>query len=245
MAPPTDVYIAAVERGRALFNELAVVRADQPVDRSIEESYWIEEDQLRRGKPAILGRTLAKFGIAFDAVEYVSAIPKVDGKDDSAIYTNWIDGRNGVAIVNLMDKTRDKNAEEDKFFPSEIFWQSWSRVATRHSSPLSSLRAVAQYFVTNSMSQTVAADVLAHSHVTRDEDEHLEYTELDDGFYAVLGTVNGASTMRTLMDHRQALRFKTVEKVVLVKPEDKTQVLCPTFIMILTSPRDVDQLSLP
>ena len=57
-----------------------------------------------------------------------------------------------MAIVNLMDKTRDSNAEEDKFFPSEIFWQSWSRVATRYSSPLSSLRAVAQYFVTNSIS---------------------------------------------------------------------------------------------
>ena len=50
--------------------------------------------------------------------------------------------------------------------------------------------------------------------------------------------------MRTLMDHRRALRFKTVERFVLVKPEDKTEILCPTFIMILTSPRDVDELSL-
>ena len=152
MAPPTDVYLAAVEKGRALFNELAVIRADRPVHRSIEDSYFIEEDKLTRGKPDILESTLANFGIAFNAVEYVEAVPKVDGKDGYAIYTNWIDGRNGVAIVNMMDKTRDKNAEKDKFFPSEIFWQSWSRVATRHSSPLSSLRAVAQYFVTNSMS---------------------------------------------------------------------------------------------
>ena len=65
----------------------------------------------------------ANFGIAFNAVEYVSAIPKVHDKDDSAIYTNWIDGRNGVAIVNHMDKTRDRNAEEDKIFPSDFFWQ--------------------------------------------------------------------------------------------------------------------------
>ncbi|KAK0507588.1 hypothetical protein JMJ35_010111 [Cladonia borealis] len=175
MAPPTDVYLAAVERGRALFNELAVIRADRPVHRSIEDSYFIEEDKLTRGKPDTFGRTLANSGIAFNAVEYVEAVPKVDGKGGYAIYTNWIDGRNGVAIVDLMDKTRDRNAEEDKLFPSEIFWQSWSRVATRHSSPLSSLRAVAQYFVTNSMSQTVVADILAHSHVTRDEEEHLEY----------------------------------------------------------------------
>ena len=86
-------------------------RADRPVHRSIEDSYWIEEDQLSRGKPDILWRTLANFGIAFDAVQYVSAIPKVDDKGDSAIYTNWIDGRNGVAIVNLMDKIR--HDEED------------------------------------------------------------------------------------------------------------------------------------
>ena len=48
-------------------------------------------------------------------------IPKVDKKGESAIYTNWIDGRKGVVIVNLMDKKRDRNTEEDKFFPLEIF----------------------------------------------------------------------------------------------------------------------------
>ena len=85
---------------------------------------------------------------------------------------------------------------------------------------VSRLQAVAQYFVTNSMSQMVVADVLVDSHVTRDEDEYLEYTKLDDGFYAVLRNVKGAGTMKTLMDHQQALRFKTVEKVVLMKPED-------------------------
>lgn len=87
MAPPTDVYLAAVERGRALFDELAVIRADQPAHRSIEDSYWIEEDELRRGKPEIFGRVLANFGIAFDSVEYVDAVPKVDGKGESPIYT--------------------------------------------------------------------------------------------------------------------------------------------------------------
>ena len=45
------------------------------------------------------------------------------------------------------------------------------------------------------------------------------------------------------MDHQQALRFKTVEKVVLIKPKDTTWTLCPSFIMILTSPRDIDELS--
>ncbi len=38
----------------SLFDELAVIRADRPVHRSIEDSYWIEEDQLSRGKPDTL-----------------------------------------------------------------------------------------------------------------------------------------------------------------------------------------------
>ena len=60
------------------------------------------------------------------------------------------------------------------------------------------------------MSQTVVADKIVHSHVTRDEEEGLEYNKLDDGFYAILGSVHGASTIRMFMDHRQVSCFKTV-----------------------------------
>ena len=37
------------------------------------------------------------------------------------------------------------------------------------------------------MFQMVVADKVVHSHVTRDEEEGLEYSKLDDGFYAILG----------------------------------------------------------
>ena len=54
------VYIGAVERGGTVFNELAVMGADRPVHPSIEDSYWIEEDQLSRSKPDILGRSKSR-----------------------------------------------------------------------------------------------------------------------------------------------------------------------------------------
>ena len=94
------------------------------------------------------------------------------------------------------------------------------------------------------MSQTVVADVLVYLHVIRDEDEDLKYTKLDDGFHALLGSVDGVSTIRTLVENRQVFCLRTVKNVVLVKPEDTAQTLCQTFIMIITSPRHIDELSL-
>ena len=41
------------------------------------------------------------------------------------------------------------------------------------------------------------------------------YTELDDRYYAILGSQNGASTMRILLDHKAQIGFRTVEKIIL------------------------------
>ena len=42
---------------------------------------------------------------------------------------------------------------------------------------------------------------------TREGPHHYrEYTELDQGYHAILGSVNGASTMRMLLDHKAQLR---------------------------------------
>ena len=43
--------------------------------------------------------------------------------------------------------------------------------------------------------------------------------------------------MRMLLDHRQALSFRTVERVVLLKQKQGTN---PTFMILLSSPRDVE-----
>ena len=168
----------------------------------LEHTYRLEEDELRRNTPTEVKDALARFGIGFGYVEFVSAVPKVLEKEEP-IYTNWFDPNNGVVIANLNDKSNDVNAEEDKMSPSEILWQSWCRVANRNSVPVSNLRAIVRYFIANEASQRVIKDVLNHSFSSRDVEDHLGYTELDDGFFAILGSVNGASSMRMLLDHRE------------------------------------------
>lgn len=42
------------------------------------------------------------------------------------------------------------------------------------------------------------------------------YTKEDDGFYTILGSTNGASSMRLLIDHKAALGNRTVEKIIVV-----------------------------
>jgi hypothetical protein len=42
------------------------------------------------------------------------------------------------------------------------------------------------------------------------------YTKEDDGFYAILGSTNGASSMRLLIDHKAELGNRTVERIVVV-----------------------------
>jgi len=43
------------------------------------------------------------------------------------------------------------------------------------------------------------------------------YTKEDDGFYAILGSTNGASSMRLLIDYKAELGNRTVERIVVVR----------------------------
>lgn len=197
---PSAEYLAAVDNGKALIERLNFVRADKPAARSLEHTYKLEEDKLSRNTPKEVKDALAKFGIGFGYVEFVSAMPWAL-EEEEPIYTNWFDPNNGVVVANLNDKSKDMSAEEDKIFPSEILWQSWCRVANRNSVPVSNLRAIVRYFIINDASKRVIKDVMDHSFSSRDVEDHLEYTKFDDGFFALLGSVNGASSMWMLLDH--------------------------------------------
>jgi len=45
---------------------------------------------------------------------------------------------------------------------------------------------------------------------------HIEYNFLDPGFYAILGTPNGASTVRMMADHKVELKYRLIDKIVIV-----------------------------
>ena len=48
------------------------------------------------------------------------------------------------------------------------------------------------------------------------EDGYREYLPLDEGFFALLGSVNGSSTMRMLLDHKAHIGFQTIERIVVL-----------------------------
>ena len=50
-----------------------------------------------------------------------------------------------------------------------------------------------------------------------DSKGYREYTKYHSGFFALLGSVNGASTMRMLLDHKEEeeIGFHIVDKVVV------------------------------
>ena len=78
-----------------------------------------------------------------------------------------------------------------------------------------------------------------HSACTREGKTHIEYIDIDQGFYALLRSTNGASSMRMLIDHEEALGFRTVERVVIVgerHPDDK-DVPSRTLMILLSGKR--------
>ena len=48
------------------------------------------------------------------------------------------------------------------------------------------------------------------------ENGYREYLPLDEGFFALLGSVNRSSTMRMLLDHKKHIGHKTIEKIVIL-----------------------------
>jgi hypothetical protein len=70
--------------------------------------------------------------------------------------------------------------------------------------------------------------------------------EFDQGYHAILGTPNGASTMRMLADHRQALGYRIVERVVVLGKEEMTMEKpeSRSFLIIL-APRRTPPTRIP
>ena len=50
--------------------------------QSLEHTYRLEEDELRRNTPTEVKNALARFGIGFGYVEFVSAVPTALEKEE-------------------------------------------------------------------------------------------------------------------------------------------------------------------
>ena len=74
-----------------------------------------------------------------------------------------------------------------------------------------------------------------------------EYTDLDDGFYALLGSVLGKSIMHMLLDHKAKIGYRSVDRVDLLgkKRLDPTQQweLARSFLIVLSERRSPKRAS--
>ena len=123
-----------------------------------------------------------------------------------------MDGRTGVLVCNENYKDRDENPDEQKLYPSEILWQSWTMAAIDQGSLASDLRAIVRLRIVNDEAKRIIWYAGQTSSWTREgPDNYREYTELDDGFFAILWSPNWASTLRMLLDHKQDVGWRTVD----------------------------------
>ena len=89
------------------------------------------------------------------------------------------------------------------------------------------------------VNKRVIGETLLHSSWTKEERTHFEYTDADEGFYALLGSIDGACSMRMLIDRKESFGFRTVERVVILRAEGDV-IPSPTFMILLSSKRIVE-----
>ena len=171
------------------------------------------------------------------------------GADDTA-YSNRFHPEQGVMVCMENIKSPDKNQPERRLWPSEIIWQSFLHAAAHEGEGAlpSGLRLIFRHCVINeqilmTILQASKASNSA-SHQATDKGYRM-YTEGDEGFYAQLGSVNGASTVRMLLDYKHQIGYRTVHKIVVQECEEVEEVKdvleARTFCVFLSKCRDPSQ----
>ena len=110
-------------------------------------------------------------------------------------YTHYSSGRQGILLCYENDKGRDDHAEGMRLHPSEVGWQSFLMATNEDRVSSTKLRAIIQHCIVNTPTKKVIYEVARSSACTRSgPDGYLEYTELDNGFFAILGSDLGEAT---------------------------------------------------
>ena len=157
-------------------------------------------------------------------------------------YSYHVSAHTGLLLVNHSFKDYDVNPPERRLEPSEIAWQSFLVRAERDSVRSSRLRCMVLYHIVNFNTKKVIYETMRRSTSTVDKNfGYKEYTNLDDGFYALLGSVLGKSMMHMLLDHKAEMGYRSVDRVVLLGKRgfDPANEWGParSFLIVLSEPR--------
>ena len=208
------VYESAVDKGRELYQALNSFAWTDRTPPKLEECYSIDTGPLRR-IPIDIIEQLKALGVDLKRLTFVDVLGKGSGEESDAIYSNWFNGNDGVIVCHENDKGRD--SDPPSLWPSEAIWQSFVMVADKEQTSPSDLRYVIRHSVKNERTRMVIWQAARENAIfPMLENGYREYLPLDEGFFALLGSVNGSSTMRMLLDHKKHIGHKTVEKIVVL-----------------------------
>ena len=211
-----DVYMAAVEKGRRLCADLKSFRISDVRYQRMDQLYRVDFGPLTNAPESIATALIACGGFSTSQLVYVDVASRHKSVRDTA-YCNHMDTTSGVMICSENIKIRDKNAPEKKLWPSEILWQSWTTVARTQGSRPGDLKVIVRSWIVNEETQRVIQQATKLSTCTREGPrDYKEYIEWDQDYHAILESVNGASTMKMLLDHKAAIGFRTIERVLIL-----------------------------
>ncbi|TAQ86128.1 hypothetical protein B7494_g5549 [Chlorociboria aeruginascens] len=242
-----DEYLAAIERGKCLCKELQRFVREPLTYPAMQSLYNVEMNPLRINTKRNIQTALAQCGLSTSEMIYIDIRNIGKGEYDDAAYANHFDGKSGVVVCSENYKGRDENGPGQRLWPSEILWQSWLVAVKKQKSKPSDLHVVVRFRVVNETTMRLIWESARRSTCTMEGGKGMrEYTNWDQGYHAILGSPNGGSTMRMLLDHKREIGYRTVERVVVLE-EDKLALDKPQArsFLILLSPRRTPPTRIP
>lgn len=212
-----SVYCESIEKGIRLHQQLETFDFSNVLTFGrLEDHYSLQANNLRA--PDNIRTVLREWNVGTEIFRYVDVRNLGDTIRSDAIYSNHFNRKEGAIVHIENDKSRDKTSTEHRLWPSEVAWQSYWMVekvdGVRCRGRASNLRMIVRYCVVNEPTRNAVWQAARLSTCADQQQPDLSfrvYTALDNGFYAILGSANGASTTRMLLDHKAEIGYRTID----------------------------------
>lgn len=238
-----NFYAKSIEKGRGIHRKFGIIilAVPKPSPGQLCELYQVETGIMRPCKS--LHKTLLDSNCSTENFLYVDVQNKDDIFWSRAFYSNHSHGNDGVIVAAENFKELDKNVSGKTLFPSEGLWQSYL-MATEATGPgPANLKLIIRYCVVNAATLSIIRHAEEKSTCTGLKSPDLGgriYHRQDAGYFAILGSPNGANTARMLLDHSSEIGFRKIDKVEVLACGDVEQMENPkqsrTIAIFLTDP---------
>lgn len=202
----------------------------------LKDLYYVESGSI--SKEHAVPDSFVQDYVKIPSMKWVEISSPSAGKPPDTAYLHYVSGDGGPLIVNEIHKDRDENRPGQRFNPSEIAWQSFLLGVEQDGVQASRLRCIIMSHIVNDNTKNVIFETVRVSNSTLSGNHgHKEYIEVDDGFYALLGSVLGKLAMHMLLDHKAEVGYRLVDRVILVGQKHPDPGKARSFLIQLSEPR--------